>query len=234
MATANSIIERAMRLTGNLGVGESLDDSEAQDGLEALNTMLDSWATENLFVYAMSLDSITLIPGTAAYTVGPTGGTVSDRPIVVDSSSYVVMDGISYPLVSLSLQEYNDLTLKTLDTTIPEALWYNPTFPNGTVTLYPVPKQAMTLKLWSQKVITSFASLTTDLSLPPGYKRAIELSLAEEFGPEFETEANRTLMRKAASARKNIKRINFKPTSLYMPGSVLSGGRFNIYSGQVQ
>mgnify|MGYP000653241508 FL=1 len=81
-------------------------------------------------------------------------------------------------------------------------------------------------------MLQSFPTLTTDVALPPGYKRAIELSLAEEFAPEFDTEAGRTLVKKAAAARRNIKRINFRPQFLQMPVSVLSAGpRFNIYTG---
>ncbi len=235
MTTANSMIERAMRLSGNLGTGEAMEAAEARDGLEALNTMLDSWSTESMFVYVLSEDLFPVVGNTASYTIGPSGSFVGTRPVEVDAASYLDVGGISYPLTPLTTAEYNNVTLKTLNSAIPQGIWYNPSYPNGTITLYPVPNQSMTLHLWSMKVLQSFPSLTTDIALPPGYKRAIELSLAEEFAPEFLTEANRTLVKKAAAARRNIKRINFRPQFLQMPASVLSAGpRFNIYTGLSQ
>jgi hypothetical protein len=235
VATAGDMIKRAMRLSGNLGVGESLDASEGEDGLTALNAMLDSWANDKLFVHVLTLDDITLIPNTAAYTVGPTGGTVTARPVNIDSATYALIDGISYPLAILTTAEYGQITLKTTTSPIPEGVWYNPTYPDATITIYPVPSATGTLKLWSVKQMQSFASLTATLTLPPGYEDAIVFSLAEVFGLEFLTEPSPTLMRKASAARSRIRRTNFVSECLQMPPYVLPGvGRFNIYSGLIQ
>lgn len=235
MATAVTMIKRAMRLSGNLGVGEALDDSESADGLEALNSMLDSWANDQMFVYALTLDSIPVTANQASYTVGPTGSFVTARPVDIDTATYLEIAGLSYPLTPLTTAQYGQITLKTLDSSIPEAIWYNPTFPDATVTLYPVPGAAATLKLWSIKQITSFPTLTTILNLPLGYEDAIVMSLAEVFCLEFSTEPTKTLMRKASSARKRIRRVNFRPQFLSMPAEVLAGrARFNIYTGLLQ
>lgn len=229
MPTALSMITRAMRLTGNVASGATLDPSEAADGLDALNTMLDSWSTQNMFVYVLSQDTIALTANLASYTIGPTGSTVGVRPVEVDVSTYFTLSGVSYPLKSLTTAQYNTIPVKT-QTGIPQGIWYNTTFPNGTITLYPVPSQAMTLQLWSSKVLQSFPTLTTDVLLPPGYKRAIELSLAEEYAPEFLTEASRSLTIKASSARRSIKRVNLRVPLLQMP-SALTGSPYNIIAG---
>jgi hypothetical protein len=235
MATAVTMIKRAMRLSGNLGVGETPDDSESADGLEALNAMLDSWSNDQMYVYALTLDSIPVTANLATYTVGPTGSFVTPRPVDIDDATYLEIAGISYPLTPLTTAQYGQITLKTLVSSIPEGIWYNPTFPNATITLYPVPDTAATLKLWSIKQITSFPTLTTVLNLPNGYEDAIVMSLAEVFCLEFSTEPSRTLVRKASSARKRIRRMNFRPQFLQMPAEVLAGrARFNIYSGQMQ
>lgn len=235
MATANSMIKRAMRLSGSIAVGDALDASESADGLEALNAMLDSWSNDQMFVYALALDAITLVPGQAAYTIGPSGATVSPRPVEVDQSTYLNIGGISYPLMLLTTAQYSDITLKLLDTAIPQALWVNPTYPDMTLTLYPVPNVTGTLNLWSLKQLPAFTSLTTPLELPPGTEDAIVMSLAEVFCLEFRIEPSKTLVRKASAARKRIRRVNFRPKFLQMPAEVLAGGsRFNIYSGLPQ
>jgi hypothetical protein len=135
----------------------------------------------------------------------------------------------------MTTEQYSDITLKTLDTAFPQSLWANPTYPNMTLTLYPVPNVAGTLELWSIKTLQSFPGLTTVLQLPPGSEDAIVMSLAEVFCLEFSTEPTRTLMRKASAARKRLRRVNYRPRFLEMPAELLSGGtRFNIYSGMVQ
>ena len=59
MTTATQIITRAMRLARVIGKGETPDADESADGLQALNTMLDSWQIKRLFVYQIREESFT-------------------------------------------------------------------------------------------------------------------------------------------------------------------------------
>lgn len=230
MATALDMITRAMRLIKVYGTGENVGDDEAADGLVALNAMLDDWANEHLMLYAASKDAITLTPSLASYTIGPSGSTITPRPVSIDPGTYLDISGISYPLEIVTLDQYNDVVLKTLTTSIPQFIFYNPTFPNATVTLYPVPTVAATLNLWTWKPLTTFATLTQDLALPPGYENAIVYNLAEYLGPEFGADIHIAVHNKAVSLKKKLKRTNFTPMFLEVPVSVPRG--FNIYTGQ--
>ena len=98
--------------------------------------------------------------------------------------------------------------------------------PDVTVTLWPVPSAAMSLYLWSNKLITSFPDLTTDVVLPPGYERAIAYSLSEEIAPEYEVPVSASVVMKAAQARKNIKRINTQVPLMTMPYGIPANGMF--------
>lgn len=232
MATALDMIKRAYRLIGVYSIGETPSSEEANDALTALNAMLDEWANEKLMIYAASLDSITLTPGTAVYTIGPSGGLIAPRPESIDPSSYVEWNGVSYPLALVTLAQYNDIALKTLNSSLPQVLWFNPTYPNATVTLYPVPNLAMTLRLWSWKPLTTFSSLTDVLTLPPGYENAIVHNLAEALAPENEVPVPQSVHMKAVMSKKKLKRTNFEPVLAYFRGDVLPGnGRFNVYTG---
>ncbi len=216
MATALDIIKRAMRLQKVYSIGEEPSADEAQDMLQALNSMLESWATENLFIYAKTLDSIPLTANVASYTVGPTGGFVTERPIFVDNSSYIDYQGVSYPLQVWAESEYNQITVKTVGG-IPCGVWTLMNYPDIQLTLWPVPSQAMTLNLWSNKIIRSFPDLTTDVALPPGYERSLAFALAEETAAEFGIQLEPSVVVKAAQARKNLKRINTTVPLLTMP-----------------
>lgn len=231
MTTALDLIKRAMRLNGTYSIGEAPSDDESADGLVALNAMVDSMANEGLLIYAPTLDAITLSSGTAAYTVGPSGTTVTTRPVEVLDSSYIVYGGISYPLEIVTIQDYNDIPLKTSAGSVPDVLYVLAGMPNITVTAYPVPGASMTLNLWSNKVIQSFASLTDVVSLPPGYARMLAYNLAIDIAPEYDVEPTPTVMRIAASSRRSLKRTNTKPPLLQLPIGLARNVRSNIYAG---
>lgn len=220
MTTARDLIKRSMRQLGVYTIGEEPSDDEAQDGLEALNAMLDSWATENLFVYAKTLDIVSLIAGQQTFTIGPSGTVVSPRPITIDASSYILYQNVSYQLVKWTDAEFQEISVKTQNSGIPCGFWPLMNMPDVTVTLWPIPAQAMSMYLWSNKLITSFPDLTTDVVMPPGYERALVYSLAEEIAPEYEVQIPVSVVAKALKARKNIKRINTQVPVMEMPYGV--------------
>lgn len=231
MSTALDLIKRAYRLIGVYSIGETPSADETADAMTALNSMLASWSNEKLMVYVASQDVITLTPGTGSYTVGPTGTTVSVRPQDIDASTNLVWNGITYPLVVATLQQYNSIKLKGLQTTLPSVIWLNPTFPNATVTLYPVPSLPLTLNLWSWKPLTGFTSATDTVSLPPGYDDAIAFNLACVLAPENEVPVPAQVQKTATMSKKLLKRTNFEPPTLQFEEGIPGGGRFNIYTG---
>lgn len=232
MATALDSIKRAMRLIGVLSVGEVPSAQEASDGLEALNAMLESFANDKQVLYAPTLDSIPWSPSTASYTVGPTGTLVTQRPITLLTSCYFEWNGVSYPLVPITVDEFNQITLKSLVTSVPNFIWCNPTYPDSTITIYPTPSEAITVKLWSDKILQSFPTLTTQIELPPGYKDFIDFNLAERLAPEFMVPVPQGVAKQAMLTRKTLARTNFVPLPMNYPvESLAANGRFNIYTG---
>lgn len=214
MATALSMINRSMRLARVIGRGETLDADEAADGLIALNSMLDSWATERLFVYAIRDETFSWAASAASRTVGSAGDFATDRPTKVDGSSYFTTNGIDYPISLIGSDTYSALQVKTTTNSFPRFLYVDYTS-SALVTIYAyeVPSATLTFHLRTWKLLQSFSALTDALALPPGYQRAIEFSLAEEFGSEFGAEIPANVIRIAAKARSNIKRIN-QPTQV--------------------
>lgn len=229
MTTALEIIKRSMRLLGVISIGEEPSPDECADSLSALNAMLDSWANENLFIYAKTLDTITLTANLGTYTVGPSGSTITTRPIEVSGSSYIDYQSVSYPLAIDTLSDFNQIPVKTLITGIPNQLYVLPNMPNVTLQLWPVPSTTMTLNLWSNKLLQSFSNLTDVVTLPVGYVRALGFCLAEEMGPEFEVQVSADIQKKAAQARKVIKRTNTEVPRLSMPYGIPMGRGYLNY-----
>lgn len=217
--TALDIIKRALRMLGVLAQGEELSPEDAQDALSVLNALLAE-ISNGAMVYAKTLDAIALTAGQSSITVGPSGAIITDRPVRVLPESYIDLSGVSYPLSVLSLQQYNSIAVKA-DGGIPSGIWVQPNMPDITVTLWPVPSQAMTLRLWSDKVVTSFPGLTSIVSLPPGYENALPSMLAVELAAEYEVQPPGAVLQAAARGRRVIKRTNWQPPlqSFDVPGN---------------
>lgn len=223
MTTALDIIKRSLRLLGVYAIGEQPSDDEASDGLMVLNALLDGLANDSFLIAVKSQDSIPLTANQASVTVGPSGSFVTTRPVEVLESSYILYQGVSYPLAVLTLQDYTAIPVKTI-TGVPSAIYPAMGMPNVTITPYMVPSDSMTLVLESNKQITSFSSLTTTLALPPGYERLLAYLLAVDLAPEFEIAPSQAVMTGAASAMKRLKRVNMQIPRLQMPYGLPVGG----------
>ena len=70
MATAQTTINRALRLIGAISSGESPTTDESNDGLTALNAMLESWQLDRLTVFAFQDKTFTLVASDGSITLG--------------------------------------------------------------------------------------------------------------------------------------------------------------------
>lgn len=210
MATAIQLITRAMRLAGMIGTGETPSDTESADGLTALNSMLDSWTIERLFVPYIATNTLTFTPGTATYTMG-VGGDINTtyRPSQIDDSCYITYGSVDIPLTLVDNDAYSAIVAKTVQSNLPLYLYVKMDYPLIHLSFYPVPSSAAavaTIKSWAQ--LQSFATLTDALTLPAGWERAITYSLAVEYGPEFGAQVPDDVKRIAIRSTANLKRIN--------------------------
>ncbi len=232
MTTSLDIVKRSMRLVGALGGGETPTADEAKDGLDALNSMLDQWWIQRLAVYRIEQQQFTWPSGQISRTIGPTGNlTLDPRPIKIQSARQLFND-VDYPIPILTEEQYRAIPLKTTTSTLITDLYYDPTLPNGTIFIYPVVSTNVTLRLslWTQ--LQNFASLTTQLALPPGYKEAIEFNLAVTIAPEYERTVPDWVSRKAMISFKHVKRFNHQtPRSIVEPGLMKDPPYFDWRSG---
>ena len=241
MATALGMITRSMRLARVLGKGRSPDDDEAADGLTALNAMLDSWQLERLMVYQVVQGSYTWPASTTSRTIGSGGNFSAQRPVRIDSAFVVDSNSQWYPLQVLEERtQYDSIVVKTTASTLPQYLFMDPAYPLGVIYLWCVPSAELTLKLNTWQTLQSFAALTTELALPPGYQRAIEFNLAIEFGgTEFRGKITDEVRQIAILSKAAVKNIN-RPSMIAQVDSAVASlgqlgraGRYNIYSDQV-
>jgi hypothetical protein len=232
--TAGDQINGALRLIGQLAEGEEPSAATATDALAALNQMIDSWNTERLSVFSTQDQVFSWLPNFATRTLGPTGDFVGNRPILIDDSTYFrdPSSNISFGIKLINQQQYNGIAVKTVTSTYPQVMFVNMTYPDITMTVYPVPTKVLEWHIVSVEELTSPALLSTPLAFPPGYLRAFRYNLACEIAPEFGVEPSPQVSRIAMYSKRNLKRINNPDDIMSLPYSIVATRqRFNIFAG---
>src|SRR5574343_1696912 len=142
MATAQTILNRAFRMLGVIGTGETPSAEDTADGLTALNAMLSSLSLQGMTAYRNAQETFTLVDGQASYTVGPTGtALVTVRPTKI-LDGFVRLNGNDYPVTLIDQTTYDGYVRKGVSTNIPDKVFYDPTLTNGTFYFYPTPNAA--------------------------------------------------------------------------------------------
>lgn len=218
--SAESLIYWALRILGVLRPGQVASPEVLADGLMVLNDMMDGWNAERLMAFAIIRREFPVSVGVQDYAIGIGQVWNYPRPERVEGASMLLQSGsqwIEYPMYPLDSQGWQLLAAKQVSTQLPSQYWYEPSFPNGTMRLYPVPSVGGSVKaalyLWQQ--LGLFADLsTTHYAFPPGYARAIRYNLAEALMPAFNV-LNKTdrqqwgrVIDQAAEYRGRIKALN--------------------------
>lgn len=237
--TAQDLVTRAMKALQALGSDEVPTAAESNDGLTALNAMIDSWSNENLMLYQIQEQSFTLSVGVSQYTIG-SGGTINvTRPLVITQAYVQDTSTNKYLMKIVERPEWNELTTSGSQETsqIPEILFYDPAFPLGIINIFPVPLLSYSVYFDSRLQLSQLATLTTALSLPVGYERALVYNLAVEissmFGipiPPVPAGAKNVGML-ADEAKANVKRTNMPEVIASYSDAIVSRSyaTYNIY-----
>lgn len=234
MTTANELISRSLRLIQVLGTGRrTLTANEADDGLEALNSMLDAFSIERMMVYQILEENFSLVAGTANYTIGSGGTFSTTRPIKIENAFLRDSSNNDYPLEIIDNLTYDSFTNKT-DSGRPQYLYYDPIYPLAYIRLLYVPAYADTLYINSWKPLQQFTDGAAALALPPGYERMIVYNLAIEINAEYGMPLAPEVVEIARQSKAAIKRINApSPIADVTEAALLTGRRVgrNIYTG---
>jgi hypothetical protein len=244
MATAPnllSVITNALIEAEWLAQGENPEPQDSNFVLGKINDLLDEWSAQERYVFAKLFSLFTLVPNLSPHTIGPAQGAtfaLPQRPVRIDGCTIVISnnDGTTTDIPVNSTRDadwWNFVRIKTLPSQIPTDLYYEPDVPNGSMFFWPVPNLNYGARVESWQAIQQFATINDALVLPPAYRKAITLSVAEELaGPRSN---DPKLAEKAAEARSAIWSNNAQsPTmSTAQAGMPASDGhtRFNFLDG---
>ena len=216
--TAAVIIEDALKENLIISEGETPSATMYADGLRMLNRMCDTLSNNDDFAYYASQYSMAMT-GQTSFTIGPTGDLIQARPIKIDTA-VVTRLGITYPVKVIDNQRYDDLTLKTLSGANTAAIYYEGTYPNGTVYCYPL-STGCTLQMRVLNQVKNFAATTTQIDMPEGYEDFLMLGLAIRMAPSYGRPVNPDTRTAYKAAKKLVMNTNQVVPTMELPNAVM-------------
>jgi len=227
MTTARQIIKKSLQKIGALVKNEEPSADEANDGLDSLNQLLESWSNDSAVITSRAWETFNLSGGVSTYTMG-TGQTFNtSRPTNI-ISGYIRNGSVDTPLTIVGDEAYNSITFKSL-TGIPQFLNYDNANPTDNLRVYPVPSAVYPIFLLTEKPLINLTTLDTALSLPPGWERALIYNLAAELASEYGQQPDQSIFKIAndSLAMIRLSTIRARPMDAYPQVMAVR----NIWSG---
>lgn len=235
--TALDIITDALELLGVYGPGDSISAADSSRALSVLADMMDLWSNESLACFAWATTTFTLQVGKSQYTIGPGGDISATRPIRISDApgaTYLLdTNGNRYLMDAVDQLAWNMQTTAVADSDLPDTLFFDPQFPFGIINIWPTPAMSYTCSFLSYLPLSDPSALSSAISLPPGYKRAITTNLAVCLKPYFTSaQLDPDVREEARESRGIIKRSNMKPPKAAYDPEIIARGQssYNIYS----
>lgn len=183
-------VKRALRAANVLGLGAVVEDDMAAEGTQFLRTIVDEMRRKRLWSFLLARQVFAMTSGTAVYAVGP-GATwdtgAGARPTALEAVRRMATGSTRELLVNL-LQPGDHATIedKSRTASAPTDLLYEPgAGPTGEATLWPVPTLPGSIVLYYRSPMATFTTPTTDVGLPEGYDRWLDLKLASLMLPSM-------------------------------------------------
>lgn len=240
-STARDLVNAALRAASIIGIGQTAQAEDSTDGLRLLNEMLAEWSAARWFVYCLKEYQLTST-GANSYTFGPGGAFTTDTDSRPDRLEYAfnrqivntVPNQVDYPLEIIEAQEdYSRIALKTLGA-FPQAVYYRPDMPLGTLYFYPVPQASIyEMHVGVKQLLPQLSNQSDNVLLPPPYYSAIRWNLARRLRAEYGRKALPDVNLLAKSTLREMIRTNVQMPRLQMPVGLWRGGLYNIFSDTV-
>ena len=211
VAQGSNVITGVTVIPSTLVVGGTLTDVQSAI---PVNTTVSAIGANTVTMSNNALATVTLAE---QITYTTPGNFAIARPLRI-TNGYTRITGIGSNIAldywfdcQNSMDRYNELGFKGVPGPWPTQLAYQPTFPLGTIWIYPNPTISGEVHLFTDLILTQFSSLSQQVTLPQGYNRALKKLLALELSPEYGKNPSMELKRQAGEARAFIKGLNASP-----------------------
>lgn len=227
------LIENAWWLSGVKSQGDQLSAEEVNDGLLYLNLTIDELDIQGLMTFATQVLDIPLTAGVVKYTIGLTGDVVAQRPNKINNGYLKQSTSLDMNMVQITSRQYDQIGLKTSVSSIPTVFFYNPTYENGELYIWPKPSQDYTMKIRFNTYIQQSDNINEDISYPPGYEKMLIYILASELSNYKNGFERPDLIDKADKLKYLILKNNEIFNDMNIDPRVLAGGGSGSYNDRI-
>lgn len=236
--STRDLIMAALRLIGVATQGNDPTPYEINQGLYALNEIIDSWNIDGKMIVSMGFHTFPVGNSVQTYTIGPGGDfDVPARPAMLEYAAFqsqTTTPPIDIPLSIANVDEWAGIVSKLVVTTIPTTIYMDEQYPLAHVNLWPIPSDTGNIVLTYWEPLNSGLTLDTAFSMPPAYARGLRYDLAIMLAPEFGKSAPSEIIGALAEIKNNIGVANIRPSRVAYDAAVLGGGAYNVFTDQVQ
>ena len=238
-ATVTDILYAALLEIGVTAVGDTLSADDSNWGLQKLQRLIDHINAQRQLIYAVEFDVYTLPILTPLangdyppVTIGPSdliptpNFSIVNRPVKLVSATFILPSGTSNIDVAMNVRDqqwWANQTIKNLTSSICTDVYYEPTYPAGSLFFWPVSTIANQVRLEWWTGLAQAVSLATKLLYPQGYWEYIVTTLALNLCPSYEKQPNAILIKMQAEAKAAITENNAQAprirTNAGMPAS---------------
>jgi hypothetical protein len=202
----SEVIKTAFRLNGV----NTIDDDNLALGLTLLNAMLASWGVEGLSIPCFTKEDLALSSGKGIYTIGLVGELATARPNRITDAYIKDSNNHYHPLVvHNNAQEYFNQGIRNVSN-IPHEIFYDPSYPLGTIYFDSLPDNSYILELHSEKNFENLKTLGAILSVPPEYYEAILYNLAVRVSIALDNQPSQYVANVANLSKGNLENKNAK------------------------
>lgn len=209
--TIGELITTAYRELGIVDLTATPGAELSSLGLTLTNRILDRWNAQHGALYSTVHSAlVALTAGLNPHTIGvaadsPTWSVSTNRPVEVLGVRLTGDDGETFagPLNKRSAEWWHSLQSPGTTSDYPTDFYYDPTWPNGSLYLYPEPASGAVKAQLMYKFALAQVSDATVVSLPPAYLDALVATLKERIVtiPTFASKALPDLKADAIAAR---------------------------------
>ncbi len=228
-ATVRTIATDALMEIGAIGQGETMSAADAALALLRFQNQIDGFAADRLTLSVQGALAVTWPASTSTQTIGPGGNIAAQRPVWINTINYVIpgtSPAVESVMAPLNEDQYAQLTIKALQSGLPQQYFYQTSIDTavGTLFIWPQPTQQLTLMLYAPQAVGVPISLDSIVSGPPGYQEAFMYLLALRCCTPFAKPVPPLLPKMAADAYALLKRQNVEPGLMGCDPALVPGG----------
>ena len=224
----SNIITGIPAVPSNVVVGGTITDLGSV--FPAGTTIISPIGVTSIGLSANATATPSINPDTITYTVPgdiPIGRPLRFRSGFTRSSNAGTVANLDYTFTFTDFDNYKRELLKNVQGPWPYVAAYQPTFPYGTVYVYPAPGANYTAHIFSDLILSEFANTSAAYALPQGYTRALKKLLGMELAPIYGKTPSAELRLQAKEAKDLIKGTNATPVPVMQYDSSLTRAQTN-------